>query len=146
MFNHGNSPATITRDKFLIMAMQITDGDFNDSQNLTDVWKSVSSTSEKIEQYRLRCALDTSGDVSIKNNKAYDTFDSAGSGDYRSNIQLSHSLQTIKDSLFELKHQQRSTQRLQWLTIILFIVLSVTVIYILKVEIKNNSSEYCLRN
>lgn len=147
MFNHGNSPATLNRDKFLVMAMHINEGDFNDSTNLAEVWKNVSSSAVSVEQHRLRCTLgDTSGDISIKNGKTYETFESSGSGDYRSNTQTSLNLQIIKDSLLELRSQQRSAQKLQWLTIILFIVLSVSVIYILKVEIKTNSSEYCVRN
>lgn len=128
------------------MATQVSEADFNDSQYLSDLWKNISSTSAAVEQYRLRCMLGDTGDVSIKNGKAYDTFDSSGSGEYRSNVQTSHSLQTIKDSLAELRAQQRSTQRLQWITMILFIILSITVIYILKIEIKNSNSEYCLRN
>lgn len=127
------------------MCTPTSDGDGNDSQHLTDFWKNLSSNSH-IEQHRLRCTLgDTTGEISI-NNKNGITFESSGSGDHRSNVQTSHSLQSIKDSLAELRSQTRSTQRLQWLTMVLFIILSINVIYILKIEIKNSSPEYCLRN
>lgn len=148
IFNQGNSPTTINRDKFLVMAMPIHENDANDSQHLTDLWKNTSSGSAAIEQHRLRCALgDTDVDLSMKNGKPYDTFDSSvvSSSDHRANVQASFNIQTIKDSVHETRSQLKSIQRLQWITIVLMVILSISVIYILKLEIKSNSSEYCTR-
>lgn len=149
IYNQGNSAASINRDKFLVMATTLSDGQVNDSQHLTEFWKNISSTTGTVEQHRLRCVLGDQTDEMLFNNtngKMYETFESSGSGDHRFNAQLSHNLQAIKDNLQELKSQQRSMQKLQVIAMILFILLSITVIYILKVEIQSSGSNYCLRN
>lgn len=50
----------------------------------------------------------------------------------------------ISDSVNQLSQQTKSVQSLQWITIFLFVMLSIAVVYILKMEIQNSNSQYCI--
>lgn len=154
VFNHGHPVATLARDKFLVMCMSLPAGSGagggDDAQHLAEMWKT--SSSNNVEQHRLRCTLaDGITDGVMKNGKAFESsFESTlgGGGGGGSSLGAAgggQALHAIQDQLQELRSATRTNQVLQWITMLLFVLLSLAIVYIIKFEIKNNSYEYCVR-
>uniref|UniRef100_A0A336M1P6 CSON010404 protein n=1 Tax=Culicoides sonorensis TaxID=179676 RepID=A0A336M1P6_CULSO len=145
IFNQGHA---WNRDKFLVMCMGLGSDEPTDQQHLTELWKNTSVSSANVEQHRLRCSLpDDAKDIKTSGGgggMGFDSFDS--SSGHRSQNQLNHTLTCITETLHRLEGQTRWTQTLQWVSCLLFILLSVIIVYILKIEINNSSSEYCLKH
>ncbi|XP_063700496.1 motile sperm domain-containing protein 2-like [Culicoides brevitarsis] len=145
IFNQGH---TWNRDKFLVMCMSLGVDEPTDQQHLTELWKNTSTSSTNIEQHRLRCQLpDDAKEMSsaFKNGMGHDSYDGSTGGN-RTQTQLNHTLTCITETLHRLEGQTRWTQTMQWVCCLLFIVLSIAIIYILKIEINNSSYEYCLKH
>lgn len=49
----------INKDKFLVMCMSLPDGESLTNEEITNLWKEVSATSD-VEQHRLKCAIHSS--------------------------------------------------------------------------------------
>lgn len=61
---------------------------------------------------------------------------------------LFHSCEYVKvsqlmDTTKRLEARVKFNQKLQWFTVLVFLLLSIAIVYILKLEINNNSSEHC---
>lgn len=54
-------------------------------------------------------------------------------------------LSQLVDTTRRLETRIKFNQKLQWITVFVFLLLSIAIVYILKIEIHNNSSEYCLK-
>ncbi|XP_063702878.1 motile sperm domain-containing protein 2-like [Culicoides brevitarsis] len=139
-FNQGH---TWNRDKFLVMCMSLGADASTDQQHVAELWKNTPSSSASIEQHRLRCQLPDDTKEGVKSGSVFDSFDSSSN---RTQTQMNHTLTCITETLHRLEGQTRWTQTMQWVSCLLFIVLSVAIIYILKIEINNNSYEYCLKH
>lgn len=128
--------------------MNLAPDEPTDQQHLADLWKNTSVSNGNVEQHRLRCQLPDGMKDSSRTGLAYDSFDSisGGGGGDRAQTQFSHTIQCINDTLYRLEGQTRWTQTIQWVTCLLFIILSMAIIYILKIEINNSSYEYCLKH
>lgn len=50
------------------------------------------------------------------------------------------------DTTRRLESRIKFNQKLQWITVFVFLLLSIAIVYILKIEINNNSSEYCMKS
>lgn len=55
----------------------------------------------------------------------------------------SFQLSQLVDTTRRLENRIKFNQKLQWITVFVFLLLSIAIVYILKIEIHNNSSEYC---
>lgn len=51
----------------------------------------------------------------------------------------------LLDSTARLESQAKFTQTLQWISMLLFLFLAIAIVYILKMEIKHASVDYCLK-
>lgn len=50
----------------------------------------------------------------------------------------------LNETVNQLNQQTKSLQSLQWITIFVFIMISIAIVYILKMEIQNSNSQYCI--
>lgn len=50
----------------------------------------------------------------------------------------------LNDTVNHLNQQIKSQQSLQWITIFVFVMISIAIVYILKMEIQNSNSQYCI--
>ncbi|KFB50757.1 AGAP005556-PA-like protein [Anopheles sinensis] len=163
MLQQGQQINTINREKFLVMCIAVSNDISTNPQELAELWKTISAKSGMVEQHRLKCALpvnfDESGLESMFGSGAgnatsgHDQYGSVG-GTYLGggmtsmggDKQMAHLQQTIahlNDTTHRLEAQVKRNHKLQWITCILFVLLSVAIVYILKVEIKSNASQYC---
>lgn len=55
----------------------------------------------------------------------------------------SQATQQLVNSTNRLESQMKFQQTLQWFTLVVIVLLSVAIVYILKMEIKNANGEYC---
>lgn len=125
---------------------------------ITDIplLQNTSPNSATVEQHRLKCSLPANlDDNSLRNGiQMYgggaggDTF-GAGTGYVvgGADKQLLHFQQVVSqlnDSNHRLEAQFKYNQMIQWITVGLFLVLSIAIVYILKAEIKNSAAQYCM--
>lgn len=152
----------LTKDKFLVMCMELSSDASTTSHDIAELWKNTSSNSGQVEQHRLKCWTPTStqlpGDAA-KNGSLY-------TGSFEGDRQVSHFNSTVSCSVFfrsfrlnffsiftkvtqlvtttnRLESQIKFNQTLQWVTLVVILLLSVAIVYILKMEIKNANGEYC---
>lgn len=155
----------LTKDKFLVMCMELSSDATTTSHDIAELWKNTSSYSSQVEQHRLKCWTPTSTHLPGDGAKNGNLFNSTIEGDR----QISHFSSTVGhfyflsyDSFYNefnvkfigqvtqlvattnrLESQIKFNQTLQWVTLIVFVLLSVAIVYILKIEIKNSNGEYC---
>uniref|UniRef100_A0AAG5D9E4 MSP domain-containing protein n=1 Tax=Anopheles atroparvus TaxID=41427 RepID=A0AAG5D9E4_ANOAO len=162
VLQQGQQINTINREKFLVMCIGVANDISSNPQELAELWKTISAKSGSVEQHRLKCALpvnfDESGMDSVFGSSGgnitsgtdhYGSVPSYGGGGMTpmgGDKQMAHLQQTIahlNDTTHRLEAQVKRNHKLQWITCILFVLLSVAIVYILKVEIKSNASQYC---
>uniref|UniRef100_A0A182KBJ3 MSP domain-containing protein n=1 Tax=Anopheles christyi TaxID=43041 RepID=A0A182KBJ3_9DIPT len=165
MLQHGQQIHTINREKFLVMCIGLTNEISSSPQELTELWKNISAKSASVEQHRLKCALpvnfDESGLESMFGGGTTAGNMTAGPDQYGlmggsyaggsmmsmgADKQMSVLQQTIShlnDTTHRLEVQVKRNHRFQWITCVLFVLLAIAIVYILKIEIKSNASEYC---
>ncbi|XP_055529047.1 motile sperm domain-containing protein 2-like [Wyeomyia smithii] len=159
VLQQGQQINTISREKFLVMCMALNN-ETSKTQDLAELWKNTPVSSASVEQHRLRCALPANlDDGTMRNGMPPFGSGGAGGGDmygagvgsvtYSGDKQFSHFQQTVSqlnDATHRLESQVKFNQTLQWISLVLFLLLSVAIVYILKAEIKNTASEYCLKH
>lgn len=64
----GQHMLPINKDKFLVMCMSLPDGESLTADEITNMWKEVTSASPDVEQHRLKCALPVNVTTAIINN------------------------------------------------------------------------------
>ncbi|XP_058054083.1 motile sperm domain-containing protein 2-like [Anopheles bellator] len=152
---HGHQVSAINREKFLVMCMGISNELSNNPPELAELWKNTSAKSASVEQHRLKCALPVNYDESGleamfastgtgHGTEQYGgpTSSVYGSGGVRGDNQM-HLQQTIShlsEATHRLEGQVRFNQKLQWIILFMFLLLSVAIAYILKVEVKANAA------
>jgi hypothetical protein len=57
---------------------------------------------------------------------------------------LNATINQLSETVIHLNQQVRTQQSLQWITIFLFVMISIAIVYILKMEIQNSNSQYCI--
>jgi hypothetical protein len=57
---------------------------------------------------------------------------------------LHSTINQLNETVIHLNQQVRTQQSLQWITIFLFVMISIAIVYILKMEIQNSNSQYCI--
>lgn len=50
----------------------------------------------------------------------------------------------LRETVNQLNNQVKNQQSLQWITIFVFVMISIAMVYILKMEIQNSNSQYCI--
>lgn len=50
----------------------------------------------------------------------------------------------LSENMLQMQNQMKSLQSLQWITIFVFVMLAAAIVYILKIEIQNQNSQYCI--
>lgn len=61
-----------------------------------------------------------------------------------SNQHLHATINQLNETVNHLNQQVKTQQSLQWITIFVFIMISIAIVYILKMEIQNSNSQYCI--
>lgn len=150
---HINS---LNREKFLVMCMSLSHDMSTNSHDLAELWRNISATDASVEQHRLRCALPSNIDeTSLPNsihtygNAAGDSFGTGGAFSLGESDKQMSRFQQVVSQLNDTTHRMEATikfnQTLQWISIGLLLVLSIAIVYILKVEIKNSTVQHCLK-
>lgn len=57
---------------------------------------------------------------------------------------LHATINQLSETVNHLNQQVKTQQSLQWITIFLFVMISIAIVYILKMEIQNSNSQYCI--
>lgn len=82
----------LTKDKFLVMCMELSSDTSTTSHDIAELWKNTSSNSSQVEQHRLKCWTPTSthlpGEVA-KNGTLY-------SSSFEGDRQVSHFASTVR--------------------------------------------------
>lgn len=158
VLQQGQQVITLNREKFLVMCMAFGSDMSSSSHDLAELWKNTSANSASVEQHRLKCLLPANlDDNSLRNGMppygggaGGDTFGAgAGYAVGGADKQLMHLQQVVSqlnDSNHRLEAQFKHNQMIQWITVVLFLVLSIAIVYILKAEIKNSAAQYCLNH
>lgn len=60
------------------------------------------------------------------------------------NQHLQANVNQLNETVRHLNNQIRTQQSLQWITIFVFVMISIAMVYILKMEIQNSNSQYCI--
>lgn len=157
VLQQGHQINALNREKFLVMCMGLGNDISTNTHDLAELWKNTAATSATVEQHRLKCSLPANmDDGSLRNGMpSYggpggDMF-SAGAG-YVSgggDKQFSHFQQAVSqlsDTTHRLESHVKFNQTLQWISLGLFLLLSIVIVYILKAEIKNSASQYCVKH
>lgn len=156
VLQQGQTINTLSREKFLVMCMGLGKEMSTNSHDVAELWKNTAANSGHIEQHRLKCAIPANLDLDLGFSKGgMPLYGSAGGGPggdmnitgaggfgaVGGDKQFQHFQQTIAqlgDANHRLESQLKFQQTLQWITLALFVVLSVAIVYILKAEIKNS--------
>lgn len=158
VLQQGQQAITLNREKFLVMCMAFGSDMSSSTHDLAELWKNTSPNSASVEQHRLKCSLPVNlNDNSLRNGVPLygggaggDAFGAgAGFAVGDADKQLMHFQQVVtqlNDSNLRLEAQFKHNQMIQWITVGLFLVLSIAIVYILKAEIKNSAAQYCLNH
>lgn len=171
----GHQIQPLNRDKFLVMCIALPN-DAQTADEITNLWKNVNASSTDVEQHRLKCAMPTNITTAIINNNENgdyypDLVDSnsvmmmvnqmqssnngingMGTNSTSSRqtasqqVHLQTTVSQLNDTVHRLESQVKFNQTLQWITIFVFLLLSIAIVYILKIEIQNSNSLYCIDN
>lgn len=97
VLQQGHQMPVLTKDKFLVMCMELSDASTT-SNDIAELWKNTSSNSSLVEQHRLKCWTPTSthlpGD-GAKNGTLY-------ANPFEGDRQVSHFASTVRDFFFHL--------------------------------------------
>lgn len=139
VLQQGQSLSTLNKDKFLVMAMPLSAEDAGNTQAIAELWKNTPTNSPSVEQRRLKCTLPhqmAPGD-GLKNGRV-------NSGSYSNVIdsdrQFTSMLSQLTETTSRLENQIKFSQSLQWITLTVFMLLSMAVVYILKQEINQSGA------
>lgn len=96
VLQQGHQMPVLTKDKFLVMCMELSSDTSTTSHDIAELWKNTSSNSGQVEQHRLKCWTPTSthlpGDAT-KNGSLYtNTFEGDRQG--------SHFASTVSGKVF----------------------------------------------
>jgi len=157
----GQQIQPINKDKFLVMCMALPDGEPLTSDEIANMWKEVTANSPEVEQHRLKCTMpvnittaiinnaETSPDIISETNIAGLTSSNMTHNGTKQSIPSSQqhlhaSINQLNETVSHLNQQIKTQQSLQWITIFVFIMISIAIVYILKMEIQNSNSLYCI--
>ncbi|KAJ6642474.1 Motile sperm domain-containing protein 2 [Pseudolycoriella hygida] len=142
VLQQGHQMPLLSKDKFLVMCMELSSDTSTTSHDIAELWKNTASFSSQVEQHRLKCWMPTSTQLANDTTKNGSLYTST----FESDRQGSHFASTVSQLVTttnRLESQIKFNQTLQWVTLVVVILLSVAVVYILKMEIKNSNGEYC---
>lgn len=84
----------LTKDKFLVMCMELSTDASTTSHDIAELWKNTSSTSSQVEQHRLKCWTPTSTQLpGDKNGSLY-------TNTFEGDRQASHFATTVRNFCF----------------------------------------------
>uniref|UniRef100_A0A1Q3G2D9 Putative conserved plasma membrane protein n=1 Tax=Culex tarsalis TaxID=7177 RepID=A0A1Q3G2D9_CULTA len=151
VLQQGQTINTLSKEKFLVMCMGLGKEMSTNSHDVAELWKNTLPNSGQIEQHRLKCSIPANLDLDLGFSKGgMSMYGSAGpSGDMNyagaggfgamaGDKQFQQTIAQLSDANHRLESQLKFQQTLQWITLALFVVLSVAIVYILKAEIKNS--------
>ncbi|KAL7049544.1 hypothetical protein ACKWTF_003748 [Chironomus riparius] len=152
----------VNKDKFLVMCMPLPDESLT-NEEISNIWKEVNASSP-VEQHRLKCAMPVTTAI-INNlegisdyfldsttvsssNIVHSSVSHNGTKPTSSHTQqhLQVTVNQLSENVHNMQQQIKTMQSLQWITIFVFIMLSISIVYILKMEIQNSNSQYCIDN
>nr|XP_029730585.1 motile sperm domain-containing protein 2-like [Aedes albopictus]XP_029730586.1 motile sperm domain-containing protein 2-like [Aedes albopictus] len=155
VLQHGHQVITLNREKFLVMCMAFTNDLSTSSQDLADLWKNTPASSASVEQHRLKCFMPANlDDGSLRNGLPLQagagagdmlgaTAGYAGSGGDRSDFfHFQQAMAQLNETTQRLETQAKHNQRTQIISIVVFLLLSIAIVYILKAEIKSSVGQY----
>ncbi|XP_055915491.1 motile sperm domain-containing protein 2-like [Eupeodes corollae] len=136
----GNKVSSSSKDKFLVMCTPLPeDIDVNNSDMLAGFWKALPSNSPNVQQHRLQCICPQNNQGNnMHNGHAY----SDDMGDGGKNINNTHLLQ-LSESIKRIEHRTNLSFNLHWLSLLVFIIVSIALTYIIKQEIQGQKSDSC---
>ncbi|XP_069671502.1 motile sperm domain-containing protein 2-like [Periplaneta americana] len=126
----------LSRDKFLVMNIPVDSADLT-SQELTELWKQTSG--KTVEQRRLRCSLSAPG--AVRNGTAFGTTSTMDLD--RQVAQLTSAVSRLSECQSRLHLEIRRTQKLQWLTIIVTLLVGVALVYFFGQDSQDFSGHMC---
>lgn len=155
VLQHGHQIIALNREKFLVMCMAFTNDLSTSSQDLADLWKNTSPSSATVEQHRLKCSMPAANmeENTLRNGLplhvgtgAGDIFGAgagySGSGSDNQLLHFQQVMAQLNETTQRLETQAKHNQRTQIISIFVFLLLSIAIVYILKAEIKNSVSQY----
>lgn len=149
VLQHGQQVMALNREKFLVMCMAFKQDLSTSSQELTDLWKNVSASSASVEQHRLKCSMPAVlDDGSLRNGLPLHTGTGAGdtlglgTADRADIFHFQQVMAQLNETTQRLETQAKHNQRTQIISIFVFLLLSIAIVYILKAEIKNSVGQY----
>lgn len=100
-----------------------------------------------MEQYRLKCVLSVSAssDELVKYGSFYNNNSSTNDIDSKQITHFQSTLSQLADTTHRLESQVKFNQTLQWITIGVCLLFSIAIVYILKIDIKDSSTQYCVK-
>ncbi|GLV42809.1 uncharacterized protein CBL_03549 [Carabus blaptoides fortunei] len=128
----------LSRDKFLVMSMQVESPDMS-SQELTELWKNTSG--KNISQHKLRCAQ-PAPEVT-RNGSAIGA--SAPDNEHNHVAKLSTRIAQLSDCQRQLHDAVKRMQYIQWLTVVFILFMGVTLMYILRKDMRENMLHECYK-
>ncbi|XP_055604265.1 uncharacterized protein LOC129752518 [Uranotaenia lowii] len=139
----------INREKFLVMCMALTEM-FTNTHDIAEFWKNTPANSAAIEQHRLKCSLPMIPDDPALRNGMPPYGDMFGpvagfGGSDKQMLHLQQVITQLSGTTHRLESQIRFNQKLQWISLALFLFIAIAIIYILKAEIKGSAAQYCLK-
>lgn len=95
VLQQGHEMPVLSKDKFLVMCMELSSDASTTSHDIAELWKNTSSNSIRVEQHRLKCWMTSSIQSSemAKNGSLY-------TGPFEGDRQISHFNSTV--SKFEV--------------------------------------------
>lgn len=96
VLQQGHQMPVLTKDKFLVMCMELSSDASTTSHDIAELWKNTSSNSSLVEQHRLKCWTPTSTHLPGDAGKNGNLYMSTIEGDR----QVSHFASTVRDSSF----------------------------------------------
>ncbi|XP_075162191.1 motile sperm domain-containing protein 2-like [Haematobia irritans] len=109
------------KDKFLVMCIPAVDVQ---AQNIVEYWRKVGQQDPNMEQHRFYCTYVDDG------SSTQTTMANGVGGNSSGDKKEDHSLAATR----KLEKQLKFTQTLQWVTLIILFILSMAVIYLLKLQ------------
>lgn len=157
----GQQIQPVNKDKFLVMCMALPDGEPLTADEIANMWKEVTANSPEVEQHRLKCTMPANVTTAIINNTdtSTDVYTeshviglAASSMSHNGTKQtgavsqqhLHATINQLSETVSHLNQQVKAQQSLQWITIFVFVMISIAIVYILKMEIQNSNSQYCI--
>lgn len=135
----GNKVSSSTKDKFLVMCTPLPeDIDSHNADMLAGFWKALPTNSPNVQMHRLQCvcAGDNQGN-NIHNGHAYS--DDIGDGKTVSDVKFVQLAEAIK----RIDQRTRLSVNLHWLSLMVFIIVSIGLAYIIKQEIQGQNGDSC---